>query len=313
MLNIQEIRESVSTQGAKLIYQSLDGLNWKQVTFKDISSNIDFIISYIASNKLMDKKVLSMATNCLESFVLESSFCSMGNEMTFANTRNIKNINTNKSYEIVIIDDVEILSTNPKVSELFSSSTEIISINSFQNNSEYNNQVKSMKNIYKIGLLSRKKIECDISDLLKEKKQIEEVEFVNEEGLIKNNPKDFNSILEKYKQSFMEIKDNEFSTSVYLKEDLFSKCINYLFMTYSRKFTNSKSLTEFLDNANEIMPKTLVIDNDNLDNLIKIVEDSNEKISDLVGSKVLKIITFNYSNLKNIKMLQENGLEVVNF
>ena len=84
-------------------------------------------------------------------------------------------------------------------------------------------------------------------------------------------------------------------------------------MTYSRKFTNSKSLTEFLDNANEIMPKTLVIDNDNLDNLIKIVEDSNEKISDLVGSKVLKIITFNYSNLKNIKMLQENGLEVVSF
>ena len=44
MVNIKEIKESVSNDGAKLIYQSLDGLNWKQITCKDINLNIDLII-----------------------------------------------------------------------------------------------------------------------------------------------------------------------------------------------------------------------------------------------------------------------------
>ena len=52
MVNIKEIKESVSNDGAKLIYQSLDGLNWKQITCKDINLNIDLIISYIVSKNL---------------------------------------------------------------------------------------------------------------------------------------------------------------------------------------------------------------------------------------------------------------------
>ena len=57
MVNIKEIKESVSNDGAKLIYQSLDGLNWKQITCKDINLNIDLIISYIVSKNLSARSV----------------------------------------------------------------------------------------------------------------------------------------------------------------------------------------------------------------------------------------------------------------
>ena len=59
MVNIKEIKESVSNDGAKLIYQSLDGLNWKQITCKDINLNIDLIISYIVSKNLSSKPASS--------------------------------------------------------------------------------------------------------------------------------------------------------------------------------------------------------------------------------------------------------------
>ena len=90
MVNIKEIKESVSNDGAKLIYQSLDGLNWKQITCKDINLNIDLIISYIVSKNLSGKNVLSLSMNCLDSFVLESCFFSMGCQMTFMDASNSK-------------------------------------------------------------------------------------------------------------------------------------------------------------------------------------------------------------------------------
>ena len=56
MINIEEIKKPLQENGSRLIYQILDGLNWKQLTFKDIDSNIDYITSYLISNGIENKK-----------------------------------------------------------------------------------------------------------------------------------------------------------------------------------------------------------------------------------------------------------------
>ena len=56
MINIEEIKKPLRENGSRLIYQILDGLNWKQLTFKDIDSNIDYITSYLIANKIENKK-----------------------------------------------------------------------------------------------------------------------------------------------------------------------------------------------------------------------------------------------------------------
>ena len=313
MVNIKEIKESVSNDGAKLIYQSLDGLNWKQITCKDINLNIDLIISYIVSKNLSGKNVLSLSMNCLDSFVLESCFFSMGCQMTFMDASNSKDVKLNKSYGVIIVDNIEVLSNIPEITESLNESIEIITIDSFQDYSKYKKQVKSIKNIYKIGLLSRKDLDADMYDLLDKQEIKDDIQFISNEGLSKKNNTDFKLTIEKYKKTFQEIKEKEFSACVYLKEDLFSKCVNYFFITCSRKFTNSKSLTQFIENANEIMPKHLVIDSYSLDSLIEMSSQKNKGFLDLIGSRARWIITYNYNNSENIKRIEDGGIEIISF
>jgi len=210
MVNIKEIKESVSNDGAKLIYQSLDGLNWKQITCKDINLNIDLIISYIVSKNLSGKNVLSLSMNCLDSFVLESCFFSMGCQMTFMDASNSKDVKLNKSYGVIIVDNIEVLSNIPEITESLNESIEIITIDSFQDYSKYKKQVKSIKNIYKIGLLSRKDLDADMYDLLDKQEIKDDIQFISNEGLSKKNNTDFKLTIEKYKKTFEEIIEIEF-------------------------------------------------------------------------------------------------------
>ena len=66
MISIQEVKKSFQNNGSKLIYQFLDGLNWKQLTYKDINSNIDYVLSYLIANKITNKRVLSLSMNLLQ-------------------------------------------------------------------------------------------------------------------------------------------------------------------------------------------------------------------------------------------------------
>tara|TARA_B100000686_G_scaffold34143_1_gene35756 strand:- start:6428 stop:7141 length:714 start_codon:yes stop_codon:yes gene_type:complete len=237
----------------------------------------------------------------------------MGCQMTFMDASNSKGIKLNKSYGVIIVDNIEVLSNIPEITESLNESIEIITIESFQDYSKYKKQVKSIKNIYKIGLLSRKDLDADMYDLLDKQEIKDDIQFISNEGLSKKNNTDFKLTIEKYKKTFQEIKEKEFSACVYLKEDLFSKCVNYFFITCSRKFTNSKSLTQFIENANEIMPKHLVIDSYSLDSLIEMSSQTNKGFLDLIGSRARRIITYNYNNSENIKRIEDGGIEIISF
>ena len=69
-MNIQEIERILKRNGPRLAYQSLDGMNWKQFTSNDIRSNLDNISSYLSKNNIINKKILSLAGICLESYIL---------------------------------------------------------------------------------------------------------------------------------------------------------------------------------------------------------------------------------------------------
>ena len=312
MISIQEVKKSFQINGSKLIYQFLDGLNWKQLTYKDINSNIDYVLSYLIANKITNKRVLSLSMNCLDSFILESSLSSLGCDISFFDERLSQTLDIKRSFDIIIIDDIEKLSSNPMVKRLLDEENEIISIKHFKNITDYKQKVKSIKNIHKMGLLSKRRLDDNPEDYLKNIRKKNFVEFINHENCIEVNIEDFFAIIGEYENIFDSINEKEFSSSLYLKPDLFSKSINHLFLLSSNKFTNNNSLISFLNNANEIMPKNLVIDSESIDNLVKISKDSGVKLIDLLGSRVKRIITYNYANGNNIGIIKSNGIEIFN-
>ena len=311
MINIEEIKKPLQENGSRLIYQILDGLNWKQLTFKDIDSNIDYITSYLIANEIENKKVLSLSMNCLTSFILESSLLSLGSNISFLDERILQSLDGNHEFDLIIVNDIDKLSSNPILRQFLDKGNEIISITNFQNTSRYKQNVKSIRHIYKLGLLSKKKLDGSLEERLKNIKISESIEFLNLKGSIQVDIEDLITIIEKYKDIFYDMNQNEFSSSLYLKPDPFSKVVNYLFLLASKKFTNNNSLAEFMDNANEIMPRSLVIDSESIDYLIEVSINSNIKLKDIFGSKVKRIISSNYTNEPNIKLIRDSEIEIV--
>ena len=311
MINIEEIKKPLQENGSRLIYQILDGLNWKQLTFKDIDSNIDYITSYLIANEIENKKVLSLSMNCLTSFILESSLLSLGSNISFLDERILQSLDGNHEFDLIIVNDIDKLSSNPILRQFLDKGNEIISITNFQNTSRYKQNVKSIRHIYKLGLLSKKKLDGSLEERLKNIRRSESIEFLNLKGSIQVDIEDLLTIIEKYKDIFYDMNQNEFSSSLYLKPDPFSKVVNYLFLLASKKFTNNNSLAEFMDNANEIMPRSLVIDSESIDYLIEVSINSNMKLKDIFGSKVKRIISSNYTNESNMKLIRDSGIEIV--
>jgi len=311
MINIEEIKKPLQKNGSRLIYQILDGLNWKQLTVKDIDSNIDYITSYLIANEIENKKVLSLSMNCLTSFILESSLLSLGSNISFLDERILQSLDGNHEFDLIIVNDIDKLSSNPILRQFLDKGNEIISITNFQNTSKYKQNVKSIRHIYKLGLLSKKKLDGSLEERLKNIRRSESIEFLNLKGSIQVDIEDLLTIIEKYKDIFYGMNQNEFSSSLYLKPDPFSKVVNYLFLLASKKFTNNNSLAEFMDNANEIMPRSLVIDSESIDYLIEVSINSDIKLKDIFGSKVKRIISSNYTNEPNMKLIRDGGIEIV--
>ena len=311
MINIEEIKKPLRENGSRLIYQILDGLNWKQLTFKDIDSNIDYITSYLISNGIENKKVLSLSMNCLTSFILESSLLSLGSNISFLDERILQSLDGNHEFDLIIVNDIDKLSSNPILRQFVDKGNEIISITNFQSTSKYKQNVKSIRHIYKLGLLSKKRLDGSLEKHLKNIRRSESIEFLNLKGSIRVDIEDLLVIIEKYKDIFYGMNQNEFASSLYLKPDPFSKVVNYLFLLASKKFTNNNSLAEFMDNANEIMPRSLVIDSESIDYLIEVSINSNMKLKDIFGSKVKRIISSNYTNESNMKLIRDSGIEIV--
>ena len=311
MINIEEIKKPLQKNGSRLIYQILDGLNWKQLTVKDNDSNIDYITSYLIANEIENKKVLSLSMNCLTSFILESSLLSLGSNISFLDERILQSLDGNHEFDLIIVNDIDKLSSNPILRQFVDKGNEIISITNFQSTSKYKQNVKSIRHIYKLGLLSKKKLDGSLEERLKNIRRSESIEFLNLKGSIQVDIEDLLTIIEKYKDIFYGMNQNEFSSSLYLKPDPFSKVVNYLFLLASKKFTNNNSLAEFMDNANEIMPRSLVIDSESIDYLIEVSINSDIKLKDIFGSKVKRIISSNYTNEPNMKLIRDSGIEIV--
>ena len=97
-MKIEEIQRILKLNGPKLAYQSLDGMNWKQITFNDIKTNIDYINSYLISRGLINKNVLSLSSNCVESYILESELIKLGSRLNLTNKISLIDIQFNVNF-----------------------------------------------------------------------------------------------------------------------------------------------------------------------------------------------------------------------
>ena len=52
-MNISALKILLKENGSRLAHQTLDGMNWKQITFNDIYSNIEYVNSYLTKNQII--------------------------------------------------------------------------------------------------------------------------------------------------------------------------------------------------------------------------------------------------------------------
>jgi hypothetical protein len=306
MINIQEIKETLKRGGSKLVYQSLDGLNWKQLTFNDINSNLDYITSYLRTNKIKSKNILCCTKNCLDSFLLESALSNLDSKMFFASTSTLRTIEFNQEFDLIIIDHIDEINMSPTLKKL-SLSKEFITIQNFRKTKETGDKIKSLQNILKIGLLNKRDLDKKKNEF--EFKLSQTYTFANLEGLFEFTITDFANQLDKIRNVFGSINVHDFSTSLYTEQDSFSKVVNFIFLLEGRKFSSNSSIDSFIRNSNELMPKNIIIDAKNLSSMLNISGDNDKKLDELLGSKVERIITYEFdSDLYPNKILQKFNL-----
>ena len=308
-MKIEKIKSILELNGPRLAYQSLDGMNWKQITFNDIKTNIDHINSYLIKKDLINKNVLSISSNCIESYILESLLIKLGSKLNFADQTTLLDVQFNMEFDILIVDSLEDILDNHIIKNIIEDKL-VISITNFKKSKEINDLYISLQNIYKIGLLSRKDS--------KEREEELRINFVDKFSIIESNKhkvyslKDIENFIKKNESHFNSINENEFSTSLYLKKDLFSKALNLFFLKYKNKFTNNTSIKNLLMNINEIMPINLIIDSDSLREIIKLCYVNKVKFPDLTGSKVKRIITYKMPLDENLEILKNEKIDLVN-
>jgi len=306
MINIQEIKETLKRGGSKLVYQSLDGLNWKQLTFNDINSNLDYITSYLRTNNIKSKNILCCTKNCLDSFLLESALSNLDSKIFFASTLTLQTIEFNEEFDLIIIDHIDEINMSPVLKKL-SLSKEFITIQNFKKTKETGDKIKSLQNILKIGLLNKRDLDKKKNEF--EFKLSQTYTFANLEGLFEFTITDFANQLDKIRNVFGSINVHDFSTSLYTEQDSFSKVVNFIFLLEGRKFSSNSSIDSFIRNSNELMPKNIIIDAKNLSSMLNISGDNDKKLDELLGSKVERIITYEFdSDLYPNKILQKFNL-----
>ena len=307
-MKIELIERILKKNGAALAYQLLDGMNWKQLTFNDISSNIDYIKSYLTKNNIINKKILSISANCLESYILESSLAQMGSSINFANKKTLLDIQFHLDFDIIIVDAVNDIEDN-YVLQNITKDKQIISIKNFKNSKELKNRCISLQSIYKIGLLSKRSPNKEDNEI--KISRSEEISFLHGSKINHCRIEDLDNFIKKNSPVFLSFGKNEFSTSLYLEKDLFSKTLNLLLLQFKSKFTNNSSLDSLISHSNELMPVNLIIDKTSLKELINICYVNKVKFSELTGTKIKRVITYMLEKNDNLELLTKEKINII--
>jgi len=305
---IESLKTILKDNGPRLAYQSLDGMNWKQLTSNDISSNIDYINSYLIKNRVINKRILSLSSNCIESYILECCLVNLGSSLNFASKSILLDVQFNLDFDIIIVDRISDIADN-HILQNITKNKEIISIQAFKRDKATNSKSLSLQNILKIGLLAKRDNkshdELNINPFV-------DISFLGSDTIKTHTIDEINNFADKNESLFKILNENEFSTSLYLKKDIFSKVLNLLFIKSKNKFTNNSSLKIFMDNVNEIMPSNLIIDSGSLRELINICYINKASFSETTGTKINKIITFELSNNENLELIKKDKIEIIN-
>ncbi|MBT6795654.1 hypothetical protein HOA97_01820 [bacterium] len=307
-MNIEDIKRLLKNNGPRLAYQSLDGMNWKQLTSNDIGSNLDCINSYLVKNNMFNKRVLSLASNCLESYILESSLINQGSSLHFTTKTSLLDVQFNLKFDIIIVDNLEDIKDN-HILENITKDSQIISIKNFKSSKESIGKSISLQNIYKIGLLSKRNSN-DIEEKIKPI-PVSKISFVEGNKIKSHSLKDLENFFAKNEFHFKALGENEFCTSLYLKKDIFSKVLNLFFLKFRCKFTNNVSLDSLIANINEVMPVNLIIDSESLKNITNLCYINKVNFSDFTGSKIKKIITYGLPLNQNIELIKKEKIIII--
>ena len=143
---IESLKTILKDNGPRLAYQSLDGMNWKQLTSNDISSNIDYINSYLIKNRVINKRILSLSANCIESYILECCLVNLGSSLNFASKSILLDVQFNLDFDIIIVDRISDIADN-HILQNITKNKEIISIQDFKRDKATNSKSLSLQNI----------------------------------------------------------------------------------------------------------------------------------------------------------------------
>ena len=209
-MNISALKILLKENGSRLAHQTLDGMNWKQVTYNDIYSNIEYINSYLTKNKIINRKVLSLTANCIDSYVLECSLINLGCSLNFASKSRLLDVQFNLDFDIILVDTIIDINDNHILQNLTKNKI-IISIQNFKKTKESGSNSISLQNIYKIGLLSKKETKIDKESKINLSKTIS---FLESNSIKTYTMEDINYFTRKSESTFNIINENHIAAAM---------------------------------------------------------------------------------------------------
>jgi len=296
MNNLFDIRSQLTQNGQKLAYQHLDGLNWKQYTYLDILNFIDYTVFYFINSKILNKKVLNLATTSLENTIISFCFAATKCEQEFRDFQEEIRINDIETYDVIIIDKIDEDIANELEGKI------VISIESLKTNFIKIKNFVDFKSINKFGLLGRNKIDDEIKNKYFSQNFSDE-KFIFDDMENKN-------FLDQFQKLVNNISEVEFSIVFYQKKDLMSLKICPFLIKYKRKFINFLDWEIFQNNINETLPSNLFIDSDNLQKAIDL--SNNNKIK-FFNKNLKRIITSGIIDSDYKKRLNNLKIDLINF
>lgn len=303
--------------GSRLLFQKKDGWSWKQVTWPDLLDEVESIACFLLNSGFAPgREVVVFCPNTLKCLFFELAVFMIGGiSLPAASTEEAKKIleNSRESRFLLRADagrelDSD-LSLERKVERIFAISDEKIPVEG---------KTVSYENAVKFGFLSRKKMKDELSAVGSSvKEESSAVVFGAGNGSGKTarfSQKEILDVLSRSEESMGDVAAEDQTFSYLPFCDSFSKFANMLSLQTGTRGAAAASMEDFLSDVLEIMPTTIFLRKDEIENAARRIGSANGSSASLksgLGGRVTTILTDSAPDDETSGALAGEGISTV--
>ncbi len=293
------LRRKAKENGSKLIFQKKDGWSWKQITWPDLTAEVESIACFLLNSGFNPgDKIIVLSKNTLSCFFFELAIFTLGGiSLPARNMEEVRKILENSEESYFFLSETaknsrELLndpSTKKKIKNCFLSVNEKISPEE---------KTVNYSNVVKFGFLARKKLKDELNRLGSLVKQDFPAAIFNAGG-DSAQTKSFSQLdileLLRVSEKHLEKISPEEQTFSYLPGGgTFSKFANLLNIQTATRGAIAADEKEFFTDVAEVMPTMLLLPSAEIENLVNRLRGEYASARDMknaLGGRAKLIVT----------------------